>query len=160
MFCTKCGASLVGRRNFCGQCGTAVETAAVTTQISRIKQPQVLPPAPQARAVVMVRQKSSGVAALLSFLWAGLGQIYTGQIAKGIILIVVYPLLVWTAIGSLIFGGLVAAGSDNANGAAAGGGLALFGFIALIGSGALWIYGMVNAYRTAERLNREQLQGL
>jgi TM2 domain-containing membrane protein YozV len=45
-------------------------------------------PALPPRAVLMVSQKSSGLAAVMSFFWSGLGQIYTGQIAKGILMMI------------------------------------------------------------------------
>ena len=49
-------------------------------------------------------KKNPGVAAVLSFFWAGLGQIYNGQIAKGIVLMIVQVmnvLLMFVLIGSL-----------------------------------------------------------
>jgi TM2 domain-containing membrane protein YozV len=119
-----------------------------------------MPPALPQRAILMVTQKSSGLAAVMSFFWSGLGQIYTGQIGKGILMMILYPILIWTGLGTIIAGGLVAAGSANANDAAAGGGFALFGLLSLIASFAVWVYGIVNAYRTAERLNRHQIANL
>jgi TM2 domain-containing membrane protein YozV len=78
--------------------------------------------------VIVVRSgKSAGLAAVLSFLWCGLGQIYNGQIGKGVALIVAY-VVSW---------------------------FLLFVLIGFLTTPALWIYGMVDAYRTAERLNRE-----
>ena len=62
---------------------------------------------------------------MLSFFWAGLGQIYNGEISKGILLIVAYA----------ISCALIAV---------------VIGFIT---TPILWIYGMVDAYRTAERFN-------
>jgi TM2 domain-containing membrane protein YozV len=78
--------------------------------------------------VIVVRSgKSAGLAAVLSFLWCGLGQIYNCQIGKGVALIVAY-VVSW---------------------------FLLFVLIGFLTTPALWIYGMVDAYRTAERLNRE-----
>ena len=39
---------------------------------------------------VYVREKSEGGAAILSFLWAGLGQLYVGRIVRGLLIIAVY----------------------------------------------------------------------
>jgi TM2 domain-containing membrane protein YozV len=78
--------------------------------------------------VIVIRSgKSAGLAAVLSFLWCGLGQIYNGQIGKGVALICAY-VVSW---------------------------FLLFIVIGFITTPLLWIYGMVDAYRTAERLNQE-----
>lgn len=74
----------------------------------------------------MAEQKSQGVALILSLLIPGLGQIYNGEVTKGVLFILL----------ALVFG---------------------FLFILLIGIPLyiiLWIYGMVDAYRGAERYNR------
>ncbi|MFN0156578.1 MAG: hypothetical protein ACKVRP_00735 [Bacteroidota bacterium] len=70
--------------------------------------------------------KNPGVAAVLSFFVTGLGQIYNGQISKGIILIIVYGIS-WCLM------------------------IVLIGFIT---TPILWIWGMYDAYRTAERINQ------
>ncbi|AKG74854.1 hypothetical protein [Salinicoccus halodurans] len=71
-------------------------------------------------------QKSSGLAAVLSFFITGLGQIYNGQIFKGIILMLI----------QLINGALT---------------VILIGYLFLP---IVWLYGVINAYRSAERHNR------
>ncbi len=73
--------------------------------------------------------KNAGLAAVLSFLWTGLGQIYNGQIGKGILFMVAQFVNFW-----LLF--------------------VLIGFLTVP---AFWIYGMVDAYRTAERINRGEV---
>jgi len=70
--------------------------------------------------------KNPGIAAILSFFWTGVGQIYNGQIVKGIILIVV----------QLINSALM---------------FVLIGFITYP---IVWIWGMYDAYTTADRMNR------
>jgi TM2 domain-containing membrane protein YozV len=75
--------------------------------------------------------KNPGVAAVLSFFIAGLGQIYNGQIGKGIGFIIAY------FISALL----------------------MFVLIGFITTPILWIWGMVDAYKTAERINREQARG-
>ncbi len=69
--------------------------------------------------------KNPGLAAVLSFFWAGLGQIYNGQIGKGIGLMVIY------AISCVLM-------------------IVIIGFIT---TPLLWIYGMWDAYKSAERIN-------
>jgi TM2 domain-containing membrane protein YozV len=49
--------------------------------------------------------KSPGAAVLLSFLWCGLGQIYKGNIGKGVLLMMIYPICIvisWFGIFALI----------------------------------------------------------
>jgi TM2 domain-containing membrane protein YozV len=69
--------------------------------------------------------KNPGLAAVLSFFYMGLGQIYNGQIAKGIVFIVVYSIS-W---------------------------LLVFVVIGLITTPILFIYGMYDAYRSSEKIN-------
>jgi TM2 domain-containing membrane protein YozV len=69
--------------------------------------------------------KNPGTAAVLSFVVTGLGQIYNGQIAKGLFLVFLQLIniaLMFVLIGYLTFA-------------------------------LLWIYGIVDAYRSAERIN-------
>jgi TM2 domain-containing membrane protein YozV len=70
--------------------------------------------------------KSSGLAAVLSFFITGLGQIYNGQIFKGLVLIAIQAVnvfLMWFLIGWVTY------------------------FL-------VWVWGMYDAYSTAERINR------
>jgi TM2 domain-containing membrane protein YozV len=70
--------------------------------------------------------KNPGLAAVLSFFICGLGQIYNGQIMKGIIVIVCYAIawgLTFIVIGFFI--------------------VPIF-----------WIWGMYDAYKTAENINK------
>lgn len=71
--------------------------------------------------------KNSGVAAVLSFFICGLGQIYNGQILKGLIMMGCY-FIAWLLVYVLI------------------------GFIIVP---ILWIWGMYDAYQTAERMNKQ-----
>lgn len=72
--------------------------------------------------------KNPGIAAVLSFFIPGLGQIYNGQIMKGIIFIVL----------ASIFGALT---------------LVLIGYILYP---LFWIYNLYDAYNTAKRINERQ----
>lgn len=80
--------------------------------------------------------KSPLLAALLSALLCGLGQIYEGRILRGIILMALM-LILW-AIGALL-GALTF-------------GLGMIPFA--IVSGALWIFGVVDAYAGSRRSRR------
>jgi len=71
--------------------------------------------------------KNPGLSAVLSFFYMGLGQIYNGQIAKGIFFIVVYSISIAMM-------------------------LILIGFIT---TPILFIYGMYDAYKSAEKINTD-----
>jgi len=86
------------------------------------------PPPPQA-PVVPQAYKNPGLAAVLSFFYMGLGQIYNGQIAKGIVFIVAYSVS-WVLLASVIFT-----------------------IVGIITTPALFIYGMYDAYKSAEKIN-------
>ena len=70
--------------------------------------------------------KNPGIAAVLSFFWTGVGQIYNGQIMKGLLLIVVQ------IINSFLM-------------------LILIGFITFP---LVWIWGIYDAYKVADRMNK------
>ncbi|WP_332691495.1 hypothetical protein [Halalkalibacter lacteus] len=71
--------------------------------------------------------KNAGLAAVLSALWCGLGQIYNGQIGKGIAFMIIQFI--------------------NA--------LLMFIIIGFITYPIMWIWGMVDAYRHAEQMNMQ-----
>jgi TM2 domain-containing membrane protein YozV len=84
------------------------------------------PPQQQGPAPAYLQdRKNPGVAAVLSFFWTGLGQIYNGQILKGIVLILVQ------AVNFLL----------------------IFVFIGLITFPLFWAIGIWDAYKTAESYN-------
>lgn len=74
----------------------------------------------------MPSEKSSGLAAVLSFFISGLGQIYNGQILKGIIILLIQGL-----------NGLLT--------------VILIGYIFLP---IVWLFAIIDAYRSAEKINR------
>ncbi len=118
MYCSKCG-SQIGNARFCSQCGTPLAGMVVQAPGAA---GAGLPP----QVVVMRAPKNPGVAVLLSFLLAGLGQIYNGQIGKGVAFMISYfcsLALMWVLIGFVI-------------------------------APILWIWSMVDAYKTAERINQ------
>lgn len=78
----------------------------------------------------MVEQKSAGVAAVLSALLNGLGQIYNGHILKGIMFIIIQAL-----------NGFLTA--------------ILIGYIFLP---IIWIICVFDAYRSAQKINRRNIR--
>lgn len=84
VFCRDCGNELDERAEICPGCGI------------RQKQPEYQAP------LQTQPQKDSGIAAIASFVIPGLGQVYNGEIAKGIILGLVTIAFAITGIGLLI----------------------------------------------------------
>jgi TM2 domain-containing membrane protein YozV len=111
-FCVNCGAKIDVRAEICPKCGVRVAP----------------PPAPA--RTEYVERKSSGLAAVLSFLFVGLGQIYNGEIGKGILFIIIGVIILFTAI-------------------------ILIGFILYP---LFWIYNIYDAYNTAKKINAGQIQ--
>lgn len=74
----------------------------------------------------MQPMKNPGVAAVLSFLFTGLGQIYNGEIGKGLL---------------FVFLGIVNA-------------LLMFIVIGFITYPLFWVFNIYDAYKTAESFNR------
>ncbi len=72
-------------------------------------------------------QKNPGVAAVLSFFFMGLGQIYNGQIGKGLIFMILYAISV-----ALMF--------------------VIVGFVT---TPILWIWGILDANKSAKKINEE-----
>jgi TM2 domain-containing membrane protein YozV len=74
--------------------------------------------------------KNSGLAAVLSFFFAGLGQIYNGQIGKGVFIIIIQGINL----------------------------LLMFILVGFVTYPIVWIWGMIDAYKTAEKINRSAKQ--
>ena len=106
-FCVSCGAKIDARAEICPKCGVRVAP----------------PPTPPRREYV--ERKSSGLAAVLSFLFVGLGQVYNGQIGKGLLFIIIGVICVFLM-------------------------LFLIGFILYP---IFWIYNIYDAYNTAKKIN-------
>ena len=82
--------------------------------------------------------KNPGLAAVLSFFYMGLGQIYNGQLSKGVVFIVAYSIswvLMIVFMVTIVFIPL--------------------GIIVLVIIPVMWIYGMYDAYKSAEKINAD-----
>ncbi|MDR0335327.1 MAG: hypothetical protein LBH69_05545 [Methanomassiliicoccaceae archaeon] len=118
MYCNKCGIQIADQQEFCGGCG---QKAGGSVQM---------------QSYVALREKSSGAAALLSFLWAGLGHLYIGKIALGLVLMLIYPVVLGLGFFVLV-------------GAMGLFGLVLFAVIVL----AVWIWCIFDAHKRANEYN-------
>ena len=93
------------------------------------------------------QKRPAGTAAVLSFFFSGLGQLYNGQILKGLFIIALSSLSILVVIAGALFiatwtVGRVGFASQLAVG------LWLF-FIGIVSIGILGIYSIVDAYRTS-----------
>ncbi len=133
MFCPSCGKEAQAGATFCSSCGkplvlvTTGGQAAYPSPPAAYTQPQQQYPPPQN---TYVKKKDEGIAAVLSFLFTGLGQIYNGEIGKGLAFIVIGFILAV----SVLF---------------------LIGFLLYP---VFWIYNIYDAYSTAKRINAGQVQ--
>lgn len=71
--------------------------------------------------------KNPSISVVLSFLITGLGQIYNGQIGKGVIFIILWAISV----------------------------LLMFVVIGFVTTPILWIWGMIDAYKSAQKINEK-----
>jgi TM2 domain-containing membrane protein YozV len=108
-FCINCGEEIDARAEICPKCGVRVAPP-----------PASVPPQP-----VITEHKTEGLAAVLSFIFVGLGQIYNGQIGKGILFIIL----------GIIFAALM---------------IILIGIPLYL---ILWVYNIYDAYNTAKKIN-------
>jgi TM2 domain-containing membrane protein YozV len=108
--------------------------------------------APISRSVVVIaNQKSSGLAAVLSFFWCGLGQIYNDQILKGVGLMISFLVCLYLGWILALVGFFVAVGSTTPDQHAAASEMSLLGIGALMLAGYMRVYGMIDAYRGPTR---------
>jgi TM2 domain-containing membrane protein YozV len=102
---------------------------------NQIQAPPVIYPAPYGMPayppVHYVRRKDPGVAVLCSFFLPGAGQLYNGQVGKGL------AFMVATVVNFFL----------------------LFIGIGFLTGLATWIWGMIDAHGTAERINRGEIVG-
>jgi TM2 domain-containing membrane protein YozV len=91
-FCENCGANVNPGDQFCDSCGAALGAATIVE-----KSPLPEPAAPAKTPGAGQGEKNPVLAALASFLFSGLGQVYNGNFVKGILI------FFGTLIGAMIF---------------------------------------------------------
>ena len=107
--CPNCGATIPADAVFCPNCGAKLAPTPVPAQPvpppAPTPQPAYQPgsqPAPQ--AVQPVNKKEPILALILSFIIPGLGQIYVGNVKKGIIFLIIAVILyIFTGLIGIIF---------------------------------------------------------
>lgn len=113
-YCSNCGVEIDSSTRYCSNCGAEQGSPSGYGQ-------------PYQRNVR--KQKSAGLAAVLSFLVVGLGQVYNGEVGKGVLLF----------LGAVVSGILM---------------YVLIGFITWI---IIWFYAIYDAYNTANRINAGEI---
>ena len=133
-YCPNCGAEVKENSKFCPKCGQKLDSQA---QMSRKltycrncgsqidAEAEICPKCGVRQKNPPVQNKNPLFALILSFIFPGLGQIYNGQNRKGILLIVSYivSFVLWVILIGMILTLLV------------------------------WLYGLYDAYTTAEHIN-------
>jgi len=98
----------------------------------------------QAASTVQIRDKSAGIAVVLSFFITGLGQIYVGKIARGLC----FMLGSWAISGVAVFVTFAMLDSFDSMGPF----FTVIIIFAVIGI-AIWIWNMFDAYKLANEFN-------
>lgn len=147
MFCKSCGKEMGDNSQFCWNCGTKVEvkTEPVEENIQKNASCKYCNEEINAKADVcphcgmrlrIIITKNPGVASILSFFIPGLGQIYNGDIILGVAFVIIEILSLSVSI--------VLLRSEKQI-------MPALAFIVLCI--ILWIYGIYNAHKTAEKIN-------
>jgi hypothetical protein len=114
--------------------------------------------------VIIVREtKSSGGGILLSFLWTGLGQLYAGEIARGLVMMTATPIIWiigWFGGIAAFFGGLGTVVAPTSQESASAAGVGFFGFVMALIPGIWWLWGMIDAKQLCENFNRRITRSL
>jgi TM2 domain-containing membrane protein YozV/RNA polymerase subunit RPABC4/transcription elongation factor Spt4 len=120
--CPECGVRQPGaiKIKYCANCGNKIDQKAEICPECGVRQPGAT-----TYQQPLYQQKNPGIAAVLSALWVGFGQIYNGEIAKGIVLMGLYFISV----------------------------LLIFVIIGIVTTPILWIFGIYDAYNTANKIN-------
>lgn len=77
-FCSNCGDVIDEKAEICPECGVRITSSQTATQDT----------------------KSPGIAAIASFFLPGLGQIYNGQIGKGLLIMVFYIIMIFMLVSA------------------------------------------------------------
>lgn len=117
VICPNCGKN-TPEGKFCEHCGASVQTT------QTFQQPAAQQPVYTQQPAAVKTEKSAGVAAILAFFFTGSGQVYNGNVGKGI------GILIGTIIGYFIF---------------------------VIPGIIVWIYGVYDAYTTAQKMNKGEI---
>jgi len=135
-FCDQCGKAVPADAAFCPTCG---RRRRASTELPPPPSVQTGPPA--APVITLSESKNPGIAALLAFIVPGIGHIYVGRIASGLVILAAYYILMILAMVSFSLG-IFTLGA---------------GFVLSIPLGigilAVWAWQLFNAYKLAKQFN-------
>ena len=139
MYCIKCGAEIPDESEFCSKCGNPTSpNAAQNNRYAGVPPPYAY----QYQYQYQRPMKSVGLAAILSFLFTGIRQVYVGRIARGIGFIVcgvvIFSVL---TLMMFIFGGIASSA------------IGVLFIAASIISVVIWIFNIFDAYSLANEYN-------
>ncbi|MDI6792870.1 MAG: zinc ribbon domain-containing protein [bacterium] len=141
--CPQCNSEIVVEANFCPKCGIHLtEGGADRIEIERIMADERI--RQRVRQEMSPRkqpQKSPWLAAVLSLVWIGLGQLYLSRYFKGLALMVLFLI---SSVFAASLAALAALGKVK-------GGVPVF--VLTLVAGALWLYSIIDAYLTAKQIN-------
>ena len=150
MVCPNCGKTVTDdTMQFCPTCGFSF-----TQQTNRPYPPNQYGPPPYGYRPYP--RKSAGIAVLLSFFFAGLGQLYVGKIKRGIAYIVTFIVL---SVISTVITTVLAKTMDYSDVASVNAliGNPTFIIISLVSLG-FWLYNIYDAYRMAVKCNEASMR--
>jgi TM2 domain-containing membrane protein YozV len=123
------------------------ESAAPSAEERMAAAPAVQQPVPPTQSATFVGMKDGGTAAVLSFLWPGAGQLYTGEVNRGLAFMG----------GSLLGATVMYVGFAQCLSTADGCSLAWAGLVGML---AVDVAGIVDAPASARRMNEKRRAGL
>ncbi|MEW5767990.1 MAG: zinc ribbon domain-containing protein [bacterium] len=141
--CPQCDSEIAVEANFCPNCGIHLTGGGLDrVEIERIMaEERIRQRVRQEMSAGKQLQKSPGLAAFLSLIWIGLGQLYLGRYFKGLTLMILWFTSTVFAV-TLEF--LAAVGKAEGE---------MPVFVLSLVALALWVYSPIDAYLTAKRIN-------
>ena len=115
VYCDNCGSKVADDSRFCPNCGREIFMSGVNSPSQpSYQQPAYQHPAyqqptyqqqipPVVTPVVLYRPKDGALAAILSFLIPGLGQMYLGNVSRGIAIFIAFCCTIWFLVGIIIW---------------------------------------------------------
>jgi TM2 domain-containing membrane protein YozV len=145
-FCRHCGKKVNPKAEICPKCGVRLKRPPKARAVKRAVAKTTAAPKTTSKRRKLSGPKNAALAAILSLILPGLGQIYNGQIGRGITFIIIIVILgAIPFILTIFFGFLI---------------IFLFWLIfpiIWIISFAFWMYNIYDAYKTANKINTGEM---
>lgn len=146
--CSNCHSEIPPDARFCAKCGAPAYPQ--QPQYQQYQQPPQYGPPQYQPYPYYHKEKEAALAIILSLLIPGVGQIYCGKIIRGILILLLLPIL---SIGlSALMYGMVITGSSSADVFI---GIPLVLIIVMVIAIIFYIWQIIDAYRLAQKYNDE-----